>query len=130
MESLKRENRSLKGKLKYCDGARRAGFAMFYAEVDRNFTLMVENEKLLKDMLEKCSVSENAIPKHIENELKELYTETRKSIECPICLWIIGINTLCLSSCGHKYHKDCYNELLEKDGKCGVCRRKIYPKKD
>ena len=130
MEALRKENRSLKARLKYTECARRAGFAMFYSESDINFTLMVKNEKLLKEMLEKCSVSENAIPKHIENELKELYTETRKSIECPICLDVIGINTLCLSSCGHKYHKDCYNLLLEKDGKCGVCRRKIYPKKD
>ncbi len=127
MEALKKENKSLKGKLKYTEGARRAGFAMFYAEMDRNFNLSVKNEKLLKDIL---NVPSDVIPNHIENELKELYAETRKSIECPICLDVIDSDTLCLSSCGHKYHKNCYDLLLEKDGKCGICRRKIYPKKD
>ena len=128
MEALKRENKSLKGKLKYTEGARRAGFAMFYAELDRNFNLSVKNEKLLKRMIE--GGEGYVVPTHIENELKELYAETRKSIECPICLDVIDGDTLCLSSCGHKYHKSCYEILLEKDGKCGICRRKIYPKKD
>ena len=127
MEALKKENKSLKGKLKYTDGARRAGFAMFYAEVDRNF-LMAERHRIALEKI--LNVPNDVIPKHIENELKELYAETRKSIECPICLDIITSDTLCLSSCGHKYHKNCYDLLLEKDGKCGICRRKIYPKKD
>ena len=127
MEAIKKENKSLKGKLKYTEGARRAGFAMFYAEVDRNF-LMAERHRIALEKI--LNVPNDVIPTHIENELKELYAETKKSIECPICLDIITSDTLCLSSCGHKYHKNCYDLLLEKDGKCGICRRKIYPKKD
>ena len=127
MEAIKKENKSLKGKLKYTEGARRAGFAMFYAEVDRNF-LMAERHRIALEKI--LNVPNDVIPTHIENELKELYAETKKSIECPICLDIITSDTLCLSSCGHKYHKNCYDLLLEKDGKCGICRRKIYPKQD
>tara|TARA_R110000851_G_scaffold118914_3_gene246482 strand:- start:5269 stop:5658 length:390 start_codon:yes stop_codon:yes gene_type:complete len=129
METLKKEIRSLKAQLKYKEGARRAGFAMFYAEEERNFNMMFSHENKMRTIL-KNAVGENSIPKHIENELKELYEETKKVIECPICLDIINREDLTLSSCGHKYHKECYKELLEKDGKCAMCRRKIYAKKD
>ena len=89
METLKKEIRSLKAQLKYKEGARRAGFAMFYAEEERNFNMMFSHENKMRTIL-KNAVGENSIPKHIENELKELYEETKKVIECPICLDIIN----------------------------------------
>jgi len=76
-------------------------------------------------------VSEDAIPEHIKNELKEMATTLKKKWECPICLDMIDDGNLDISNCGHYYCKPCLAQLKQThktQGKpkweCAVCRRK------
>jgi len=128
MEALKKKNKSLTAQLKYKESARRAGFAMFYSEKTKNFTLNLENKKLYKKLLD--DGDKEGLPIHIISELKELYTKTSKLCECPICLEEMNPDDMVFSSCGHLYDKKCYDKLCAmNDAKCAICRRKIYTKK-
>ena len=56
--------------------------------------------------------------------MKELYKEMKKSVECPICMEIIG-DKLKITNCGNKYCENCYDKL----DICAICRKQIYKKK-
>lgn len=129
MNALQRENNSLKRKLKFAEGGRRAGFAMFYASENKVF----ERNNQIKELTKKLMESEkgSCIPSHIENELKELYAEVKKDTSCPICLEDLNKESMLFSSCGHLYCNTCYDTLVKQNSpKCAICRKKIYPKKD
>jgi len=51
--------------------------------------------------------------------------ELKKEIECPVCLTIIDKDELKISNCGHKYCKTCYDELVIRENKCCICRKKL-----
>jgi len=130
MNALRKENASLKRQLKYKDGARRAGFAMFYASENKLFERNMEVKDLTKRLLEE-NKEVGGMPTHIENELKELYKLTKKDCSCPICLDDLEKDTMLFSSCGHLYCPTCYTTLVNQTNpKCAICRKKIYPKKD
>jgi hypothetical protein len=93
-----------------------------YAQV-RRLTRIVEND---------------SIPTMVLNELKELLAETKKKIECPICLESIhpklpaegegegeeDPKILKISPCGHKYCEECWLTLSLTTKTCAICRRK------
>ena len=129
MEALKKENKTLKWKLKMAEGGRKAGWASFYRCENERYDLALKNIKLLKE-LEK-NEGDLQLPNHIVSEIKELYEETRKCVECPITLEIIPKDMIVFSNCGHIYHRDSYAKLCAMDdAKCAICRRKVYPKKE
>lgn len=76
-------------------------------------------------------VSEDALPEHIKNEIKEMATALKKKWECPICMDMIEEGDLEITNCGHFYCKGCLKTLKDTQkaqGKpkweCAVCRRK------
>ena len=72
---------------------------------------------------------QEVVPAMLENELKEMYTELKRSIDCPICLDVIQPDSIDFSSCGHKYCKQCLDRLKAEDSpKCAMCRKTIYVK--
>lgn len=44
---------------------------------------------------------------------------------CPICITDIK-NSLFITHCGHKYHKKCIKQWLQKKPNCPTCRSIIY----
>ena len=86
-----------------------------------NYRLYLQQQNIHNQM-----VAEN-IPQHITNELFELNTALKKSIECPICLDVIdGINLqLVISKCGHKYCNNCLTTLKNSNANCAICRKKL-----
>ena len=64
------------------------------------------------------------LPEFVEGEIKELYAQLKKTVECPICYEELNKDTMKFSSCGHKYCKNC----LEKISECSICRKTIYKK--
>lgn len=44
------------------------------------------------------------------------------SEECPICLDTFKNNEICITNCGHFFHKKCINIWLENNNSCPVCR--------
>ena len=65
------------------------------------------------------------MPNFVKEEIIELYTELKKSVECPVCLETLAPNQLQFSSCGHKYCMNCLPRVKER-GNCAVCRKKLY----
>jgi hypothetical protein len=66
----------------------------------------------------------HVIPQHIKNEFKELYSQLHSLVECSICLSDIDPESLTLTHCGHKFHKDCIRQQIVANGnKCPVCRK-------
>ena len=61
------------------------------------------------------------LPEFVKSEIKTLYEELKKDIECPICLDVIDIGVLEFSKCGHKYCGDCLSRL----DNCAICRKKL-----
>jgi choline kinase len=122
---------ALKKKVINADKQRRVGFAMYYNEVNNRHDERLEMMKHYEGMLNNKEAPEQ-VPLHIEIELKELYEKTKKLCCCPICLELmIDKEEMCFSSCGHLYHPECYEKLLNmNDAKCALCRRKIYKKKN
>lgn len=104
------------------------GWACYYQAEERHqreILDLLSNLSILQDGLDKIKkTSEEVIPDFITNEIKELYKETKKSIECPICYDIIEVDNLKISNCGHKYCKDCFSKIND----CAICRKKIYRK--
>ena len=121
---------ALKKKVVAVDKQRRVGFAMYYNEVNTRHYERLEMMKHYEGMLNSRDVGLE-LPIHLEIELKELYEKTKKLCECPICLEIMEKkDEMCFSSCGHLYHPECYDKLINmNDAKCALCRRKIYKKK-
>ena len=87
-------------------------------------------------------VENDNIPISVMLELTDLLAETKKKIECPICLedihpkmptpeqaQALGLpegedpKILKISSCGHKYCNACWETLNETTKKCAICRK-------
>ncbi len=82
-------------------------------------------------------VSEETLPEHIKNEIKEMATTLKKKWECPICMNMIADGELEITNCGHFYCKGCLANLKQSEKKsnkdkwsCAVCRRKHNFKDD
>ena len=71
--------------------------------------------------------SEEKIPQHIINTLKNMAEELKHKWECPICLDFIETNNLEITNCGHYYCKECLKTHIqntdEEKWKCCVCRK-------
>ena len=102
----------------------KVGWAMFYASETLNHGLHIGYMKTINDMIENESVKE-VLPDFVETEIKELYSQLKKTVECPICFEELDKDNMQFSSCGHKYCKTCLSKIKE----CAVCRKTIYVKK-
>jgi late competence protein required for DNA uptake (superfamily II DNA/RNA helicase) len=111
---------SLTRQLNYSERGRKFAWAKFFESQREALTIQTTNYRTIE------RVVESEIPEHLVNELKEDMVALRKEIECPICLNIIIPNDLGVSKCGHKYCKDCLEQLkTQHDPKCAMCRRKL-----
>lgn len=102
----------------------KVGWAMFYASETLNHGLHIGYMKTINDMIENEKKTEEILPEFVEAEMKELYSQLKKTVECPICLQDINKDTMKFSSCGHKYCKTCLSKINE----CAICRKQIYKK--
>lgn len=109
---------------------RRTGFALYYQERDkynRKMYDMYEKIKSLEDQLKDMEITE--IPTHFKEEMNALYKETKKIVECPICLDVMEIDTIHYTNCFHKCCCECYEKLIKQtEPKCMICRKRIYVK--
>ena len=60
----------------------------------------------------------NKMPPHIVSEMNELHSLLKKSVECPICLDVL--DDFVISSCGHKYCKECWDKLIDTTNTCAI----------
>lgn len=70
-------------------------------------------------------VNEPTLPAHLKTEIDEMRIAMAKEYECPICITTIPQGELDITSCGHKYCKECLRQLLARDPKCAVCRKEL-----
>jgi len=117
---------SLTIKLNYANARCRFAWAKYYEAVRSD----LHDDWGHYTILERV-VSEDAMPVHIKNELKEMATALKKKWECPVCQDFIPEGELEITNCGHFYCKGCLDTLKEHhknkgDPKwsCAVCRRK------
>ena len=70
-------------------------------------------------------VDSDTTPQFVIDELKELMIQMKKEIECPVCLSVIQPENIGFTKCGHKYCKECLEQLKITTKKCALCQRKI-----
>ena len=76
MNQLKKKVASLERKSK-------VGWALFYQSSADYHELFLEYHRRVKELEEK--IKDESIPPFIMQEIRDLYTDLNKSIECPIC---------------------------------------------
>jgi hypothetical protein len=107
------------------------GWACFYKAEELNHHLHNQYLYRIKELERKINERDSKlyekdhIPDFVINEIKELLTEVKKEVECPICFEEIKSENIKFSSCGHKFCETCLSKINE----CAVCRKKIYKKK-
>ena len=113
MNSLRKQITTLEKKSK-------VGWALFYQSSEDYHELFLEYHRRVKELEDK--IKDESVPQFIIEEIKELYKDLNKSLECPICFETLETKDIKFSSCGHKYCNTCLKKLNE----CAICRRKIY----
>ena len=67
------------------------------------------------------------LPPHLTSEFWDMAEELNKTYTCPICIELVGRDTVKITFCGHMFHEDCYKQLEERANgsrvQCPVCRR-------
>jgi len=105
-------------KLQQKERQRKYAWAKFYEA-------RTEEHVAMQALVEMYKNKTKEMPEHIKNELKELYTEMKKKIECPICYHEPEPSDLDWTKCGHKYCKACLKRLKETSNKCAICRQTL-----
>lgn len=100
------------------------GWACFYKAETLNHKLQEENYHMWNELKQKTEENKDIIPSFVLEEMTEMISQLKKSIECPICFTELKSTDIKFSSCGHKFCKDC----LSKIDNCAICRKKIYRK--
>lgn len=61
----------------------------------------------------------------LNDHAKKLIDETKVIKECPICLEPMDLKSSVITTCGHQFHKSCYNKWIEQNKlhSCPVCRK-------
>tara|TARA_Y100000401_G_scaffold87416_1_gene72888 strand:+ start:778 stop:1284 length:507 start_codon:yes stop_codon:yes gene_type:complete len=120
------------------DGQRRFAWFQYYNEAN---AYVINNYQQVQTITR--VVENDNIPISVMTELTDLLAETKKKIECPICLEDIhpkmptpqeaeqlGLpegedpKVLKISQCGHKYCNACWETLNNSTKTCAICRRK------
>jgi hypothetical protein len=105
--------------LNYSEKGRKYAWAKFFQSEREALTIQTTNYHTIERIVE------SEIPEFLVNELREDMKALKKEIQCWICLDIIVPEELAMSKCGHKYCKECLDELKARGSKCAVCRRKL-----
>ena len=114
MTSLNRTQ--MLAKINKLERARAYAWGQYYAELEREHEISMNRYITVRNVVEMESC-----PQHIISEMKEMYKELKKEIECPVCMEIIPIDDLKFTKCGHKLCKECYDcPMLTK---CPMCRK-------
>jgi hypothetical protein len=120
MPSAQQEIASLKRKLSWTKKGKSFAWAKYFEEERHSNDEAIKYHDKLKSITEQA---QDGIPTHIKTELIEMTAELKKKIECPICLEIIGTDEMDITRCGHKYHKNCIEQVS--NNKCPTCRKKL-----
>ena len=100
-------------------------WAKYYEEVNENLEANTTQYFLLERVVgnQRTSVedAEKALPTNLTDEIGEMLEKLKKDIECPVCFGRLNRENLAITSCGHKYCKECFARL----DKCAVCRRTL-----
>ena len=56
---------------------------------------------------------------------KSFIDETKIIKECPICLESMNLKTSVITTCGHQFHKNCYDTWIKQNilNPCPICRK-------
>ena len=69
------------------------------------------------------------LPLHLLKEMRELLKKDKQVIDCPICLEVIDMDSLQITTCGHKYCKTCLDQLKKMpSAKCALCKKHLKSK--
>ena len=109
-------------RVKSAEKSRAYAFAKYYQAEYEKHEYQLQVIELFSKIKE---LSEEKVPDFLIQELKDMYEETKKEIECPICYEELSKDDIKFASCGHKYCETC----LSKIDNCAICRKKIYSKK-
>lgn len=108
-----------------CDKNRKIAWVKYYETEERYWDLARRNYEMWKQLNENFDLrdtDDDGIANNIQNEYFEMVAELKKEIECPICFEpILKKEDLHITSCGHKYCKDCRSRITD----CAMCRKKI-----
>jgi hypothetical protein len=109
-------------KNEYLEKQRKYAWAKYYSEVNKNHELTLERYNKMITI-----IKDQGIPIHIKNEIEEMAEQLKKEYQCPVCLNIISKGELDITGCGHKYCKDCLEQLKKQPlPKCAVCRKGLH----
>jgi hypothetical protein len=96
-------------------------YAMYRAEMNEGHA----HDHNRYDRIRKLADDVN-MPTHIKTEFIAMAEELKKQWECPICCEFIKEGELDVTSCGHKFCKDCLVALKARPEKqCAICRREL-----
>lgn len=65
------------------------------------------------------------LPAHLIHDLYDASIANKKEIQCTICLSSVDRDTLTVTLCGHKFHKNCIAIWEEKHKTCPECRTPV-----
>lgn len=109
----------------YSEKRRRYAWSCYFKERETNHKQQLENAKLVQKIFDLTEAEADSIPSHVVSELKELYKETKKQVQCPICWEVVPVDKLDFTKCGHKYCKPCLDQWKEQKPTCCVCRKPL-----
>jgi len=103
---------------KELDGRRKFAWSMFY----RSHQDLLDTKRHLSNTLKRLEQVDT--DEYAQKEIINLYTELKKSVDCPVCLETLAPNQIKFTKCFHKYCGECLPKVKQQ-GKCAVCRKKI-----
>lgn len=68
----------------------------------------------------------SSLPTHITQEFYDMASQLNKSYTCPICIDLVGKETIEITICGHTFHKECLSAAKEIKNECPTCRKKFF----
>lgn len=97
-------------------------WAKYFEEVNNELEMYIVQYDMNERIVEsRTDDGEKALPPCLLGEIGEMMEKLKKEIECPICLNRLSRETLAITTCGHKYCKECFERLEQ----CAICRRKL-----
>ena len=116
----------IRNQLNYSKKQTAYAWANHYVYVEKQLIDAIDNRRRLTQV-----ETEEAIPTHIKEQMKEMATLLKKKWECPICLNMIEDGQLEITGCGHFYCRSCldlHQQASKAQGepkwKCATCRKK------
>mgnify|MGYP003152606385 FL=1 len=110
----------LRNKLAWSKKQTSYAWGKYYESQSENQGVHINHFEYLTQVVER-----DTTPQFVIDELKDLMIQLKKEIECPVCLSVIQPENIGFTKCGHKYCKECLEQLKLTTKKCAMCNRKI-----